>query len=154
MYTTTCRPTVYVDLVDHILKLAFGWILTQRPHNRSQFTRADCTVSILIKQTERLAEFWTTNYYNTMQRAGGNNPADRPTDRPHFQTQECHIVGIGETLRCRDVIAGHTTRATLVVVCQVVNLKQHAYRVRLEITIFISYGHMTVFGDNIRSEIS
>ena len=52
-------PTVSINLVDHVLQLSLGGILTQWPHDCSQLLGSDGAVSILVKQWERLLELYT-----------------------------------------------------------------------------------------------
>merc|ERR1740117_2348858 len=48
--------TISIHLIDHVLKLCFGWVLSKRSHHCSQFLRGDGTVTILIEQGEGLLE--------------------------------------------------------------------------------------------------
>lgn len=41
--------TISIYLVDHILQFCFCWILTQRPHDSSQFFCCDSTITIFVK---------------------------------------------------------------------------------------------------------
>lgn len=56
------RLTVRVHLIDHVLELRFCRILTQGPHDGTQFLSSDGAIAILIKQTERLSELYTKEY--------------------------------------------------------------------------------------------
>ncbi len=48
--------TISIDLVDHVLQLGLGRVLSQRPHHGAQLLAGDCTVSILVKQCEGFSE--------------------------------------------------------------------------------------------------
>jgi hypothetical protein len=49
--------TVCVDLVDHVLKLGFSRVLSERPHDGSQLLCGDGSIAILVEQGECLLEF-------------------------------------------------------------------------------------------------
>ena len=48
--------TISVDFIDHVLELSLGWILSERPHDCSQFLGSDRAVAILVKQREGFFE--------------------------------------------------------------------------------------------------
>ena len=41
--------TVGIDFVDHVSKLCVGWILTQRSHYCTQFTRCNNSIPVFVK---------------------------------------------------------------------------------------------------------
>ena len=49
--------TVGVDLIDHVLKFSFCWVLAQRSHDSAQFLGGDSAIAILVKQRKGLFEF-------------------------------------------------------------------------------------------------
>merc|ERR1719502_551738 len=48
--------SIGINLVNHVLKLSFCWILAQRSHDSSQFFCGNGTIAILVKQRKRLLE--------------------------------------------------------------------------------------------------
>ncbi len=48
--------TVCVDLVDHVLQLGLGGVLSERPHDGAQLLGRDGAVAVLVEQAERLLE--------------------------------------------------------------------------------------------------
>jgi len=54
----TRQPTVSVDLVDHVLKLGLGGVLSQGAHDGSQLLGGDCAITVFVKQGERLLKLW------------------------------------------------------------------------------------------------
>lgn len=53
------EPTVCVHLIDHVLELRLGRVLTQRPHDGAELLGGDGSVSVLVEQREGLLELWT-----------------------------------------------------------------------------------------------
>ena len=52
------RPVaVGVHLVDHVLQLGLGRVLSERAHHRSQFLRRDRAVAVLVKKRKCFFEF-------------------------------------------------------------------------------------------------
>merc|ERR1719352_861940 len=45
------------ELVDHVLKLSFSWVLTERSHDGSELFGGNGTITILIEKGEGLLEF-------------------------------------------------------------------------------------------------
>ena len=56
MEKTVTSLTVCVHLVDHVLQLALGRVLTERAHRRREFLERDRAVAVPIKDGERLPE--------------------------------------------------------------------------------------------------
>lgn len=52
------RLTVCVHLVDHVLQLCFGGVLSQGPHHCPQLLGGDSAIPILVKKGEGLLELW------------------------------------------------------------------------------------------------
>merc|ERR1719189_1223662 len=48
--------TICVDLIDHVLELSLGGVLSQRPHHSAQLFRGDCAIAILVEERESLLE--------------------------------------------------------------------------------------------------
>ena len=48
--------TVCVDLIDHVLELCLGGVLTQGSHHGAQLLGGDGAISILVEEGERLLE--------------------------------------------------------------------------------------------------
>ena len=47
---------VSINLVDHVLELSFGGVLTQGPHDGAQLLRGDSSIAVLVKEGESLLE--------------------------------------------------------------------------------------------------
>ncbi len=66
--------TISIDLVDHVLQLGFGRVLSQRPHHGAQLLGRDRPISVLVEQRERLLEFcnaftqtsWCSSYASVL----------------------------------------------------------------------------------------
>lgn len=50
------KRTIGVHLVDHVLELSFGGILSQWAHDCAQFLGRDSAIAVLIEQRKRLLE--------------------------------------------------------------------------------------------------
>jgi len=48
--------TVRVHLVDHVLQLGLGGVLSQRTHHGAKLLRGDRPITVLIEERERLFE--------------------------------------------------------------------------------------------------
>lgn len=48
--------TIRIHLVNHVLQLCFGGVLSQGPHHRPQLLGGDSAISILVKEGEGLLE--------------------------------------------------------------------------------------------------
>ena len=50
--------TIRIQLIHHILKFCFCWILSKRSHHCSQLFRGDCTISIFVITRKNLLDFF------------------------------------------------------------------------------------------------
>ena len=55
MYSSSGKTFLKV-IEYHVLKLSFGWILTERAHNSAQLFGGDGSIAVLVEQGERLLE--------------------------------------------------------------------------------------------------
>merc|ERR1719195_624702 len=48
--------SISIDLIDHVLELSFGWVLTQGSHHCAQLFRRDGSITIFVEKREGLLE--------------------------------------------------------------------------------------------------
>ena len=53
---TSQKPTIGINLVDHVLELGLCRVLSQRPHDGAQLLGGDGAVAILVEEGEGLLE--------------------------------------------------------------------------------------------------
>lgn len=51
--------TISIHLIDHVLQLSLSGVLSQRAHHSAKLFGSDCTITVLVKQWERLLELCT-----------------------------------------------------------------------------------------------